>query len=108
MEGALHDEERSGRAGSCPIPGSVDVRVSAWSRILDVAISSGVTDRSLDAFVISSVQTRTFTYPTSTAADPEGHTHPGPTREVSNVVLRIATQGGAEGFGFGMNHPATS
>ena len=72
----------------------------------DAGIGFGTAGRSPDDFVITSVEMRPFTYPTSTMADAEGHGHPGPARQATNVVLRIATRGGAEGYAFDVN-PAT-
>jgi L-alanine-DL-glutamate epimerase-like enolase superfamily enzyme len=51
---------------------------------------------------IVSVEVRRFSYSARIAADADGHLHPGPEREESMTVLRIATQDGSEGYCFGI------
>jgi L-alanine-DL-glutamate epimerase-like enolase superfamily enzyme len=75
--------------------------------VADAGFGARAAGGSPDDHVITSVETRPFTFLTSTTADVEGHGHPGPTRESTKVVLRIATRGGAEGYAFDAN-PATA
>lgn len=52
---------------------------------------------------IVDVITETFTYMAQTIRDSEGHSHPGPTHEARQTLLRIVTDEGVEGYTFGAN-----
>jgi len=51
---------------------------------------------------ISSVEVRSFKYVTQVRRDVDGHDHPGPKRDATMTVLRIATRDGGEGYCFGV------
>lgn len=52
---------------------------------------------------IVDVLTETFWYKSRSARDSEGHTHPGPEHDATQVLLRIVTDEGVEGYAFGAN-----
>jgi L-alanine-DL-glutamate epimerase-like enolase superfamily enzyme len=52
---------------------------------------------------ITEVATQRFRTKTTVVRDSAGHSHPGPEHEGAQVLLRIATDDGAEGYAFGAN-----
>lgn len=60
-----------------------------------------MTVSTLPAQRIAAVESLTFRFKRHTERDSEGHRHPGPARDAEQRVLRVVSDGGAEGYAFG-------